>query len=113
MRLSVLPSTSITLPVVHAQMVHVWTPLRRSWHGSTRRVPQKHRQYIGLQDWLDWARPPSPIRSASSLMNFACHSPPSFAHSSLTAGTRSFLSPLCAATFRNFITHMQLMFCRF
>src|SRR6266571_6446424 len=101
LQLSVLPSISTTLPVVRAQRVHVSTSLRRSWLGSTRRTPRKPRQYIGSPDWLDWARPPSPIPSASCLTKLASHSPPSSAHSSSTAVTRSFLSLLCAVTLRN------------
>jgi len=50
-------------------------------HGSTRRTSRKPRQYIGSLDWLDWARPPSPIRSASCLTKLASHSPPFFCES--------------------------------
>jgi hypothetical protein len=39
MPLLVLPSTSMTLPVVRAHRVHVSTSLRRSWLGLTRTPP--------------------------------------------------------------------------
>jgi len=113
MRLSVLPSTSTTLPVVRARKVHVSTSSRRSWHGSTRRTLRKPHQYIGSPDWLDWARPPSRIRFASCFPKLASHSPRSSAHTSSTAGARSFLSRLCAANFRNSTTRTRPMFCRY
>jgi hypothetical protein len=45
-------------------------------------------------------------------MTLAYHSPPSSAHSSSTARTRSFLSLLCAATLPNSITRTRPMFCQ-
>ena len=112
MRLSVLPSTSTTLHVVRAPMVHVSTSLLRSWHGSTRRTPRKPHQYIGSPDWLVWERPRLRIRSANCLRMLACHSPPFSAHSSSTAGTPSSLSLICAATSPNSMIRMRPMFCR-
>ena len=111
MPLSVLPPIS-TLPVVHAPMAHESTSLRRSYRGLTRMTPRMPRQYIGLLGWLDWARPLSPIRSASCLTKIACPLPPSSAHSSSTAGTRNSSSPLYAATLPNSIARMRPMFCQ-
>jgi len=113
MPLSVPPSTSTTFPVVPAQRVHVSTSLRRSLLGSTRRTLRKPRQYIGSPDWPDWERLPLPTRFASCLKKFAGHLLPSSVHSSSIAGTRSFLSPLCAATLRNFTIPTPSMFCRY
>ena len=51
MQLSVLPSTSPTLRVVHVPRVHVLTSLIRLWRGRRRPILRKLRQYIGLPDW--------------------------------------------------------------
>lgn len=111
MRLSVQPSTSTTLPVVRAHMVHVSTSLNRSRHGSMRTLQIPH-QFIGSLDWLDLARPPSPTRSANRFTKIACHSLPSSARCSSIAGTRSSLSLLCVVTLPNSIAHTQPMFCQ-
>ena len=112
MQPSMLASTSTTLPVIPAPRIHVSVSLRRSRDGSTRRTPRIARQYIGSPDWLDWERPRSPIRSASGSTTLPYHSPPSSAHSSSTARTRSFLSLLCAATLPKNMIHTRPIYRR-